>query len=222
MPSVLRKESGQDGVYLWDGGAGGQLPCPLLDYHVLKSVTDVLPILQRSSTRLSPLPTPLPQRGDVAFLQLTSGSTGSPKGVMIDHNNLACNCCHRLALFHDLQAAYSTRIICITWLPMYHDMGLVLATCGPLYFVGQVHFMPSLDFLADPLSWLDLVSLTRSTLSMAPNFAFNLVNRKWQSARAQSWGLSSLRCLYNSAEPIQLSSCLAFLQHMQQDVSSFP
>eukprot|EP01031_Cornospumella_fuschlensis_P005071 gene5071-6339_t len=69
---------------------------------------------------------------------------------------------------------------------------------------------------------MDLLSRSRSNVSMAPNFAFNLVNRKWQSARARQWDLSALRCLYNSAEPIQLPACRAFLQHMREDVPSFP
>lgn len=200
----------------WRGNWPQALAHGPLEYMVMPSVSDVL------SKQHTPSSLPMPVRSDIAFLQFTSGSTGSPKGVIIDHGNLASNCCYALALFQEEAAFRATEVICTTWLPMYHDMGLVLATCGPLFFGGQVHFMSPVDFLVDPLVWFDVMSLTKSNVSMAPNFAYNLANRKWNSKRAQTWDLSAVRCLYNSAEPIQLSTVHAFLQHMQQDVPSFP
>jgi acyl-CoA synthetase (AMP-forming)/AMP-acid ligase II len=200
----------------WRGNWPQSLAHGPLEYVVLPSVKDAL------SKHSTPSSLPMPARSDVAFLQFTSGSTGSPKGVIIDHGNLASNCCYALALFQQEAAFRQTEVICTTWLPMYHDMGLVLATCGPLFFGGQVHFMSPVDFLVDPLVWFDVMSLTKSNVSMAPNFAYNLVNRKWNSERAKAWDLSAMRCLYNSAEPIQLSTVQGFLQRMQQDVPSFP
>jgi len=102
----------------------------------------------------------------LAFLQYTSGSTAAPKGVMVSHRNLLTNQ-HAIRLIFQ-----NTRdCICVSWLPTYHDMGLIGQVLHPLYVVGRSVLMSSLAFLQHPVRWLRAVSRYRATLCTPPNFA---------------------------------------------------
>ena len=132
-----------------------------------------------------------------ALIQHTSGSTGNPKGVVLSHANLLANL---RAMAERLQAD-STDIF-VSWLPLYHDMGLIGAWLGALYFGFPLVIMSPLTFLTRPQEWLWAIHRHRGTLSGAPNFAFELASRKIEDREIEGLDLSSLRMLLNGAEPV--------------------
>lgn len=146
---------------------------------------------------------------DVAFLQFTSGSTSEPKGVIITHGNLA----HNLTIItSDLEATDDT--IVVSWLPQYHDMGLIGSYLGVLYCGGSGFYMSPLSFLQRPMLWIEAVSRYKATHLQAPNFAFKLTARKFQSSdySKDSLDLSSVRHVINAAEPVDEESIETFYQ----------
>jgi 1-acyl-sn-glycerol-3-phosphate acyltransferase len=141
---------------------------------------------------------PAPVRGqDLAFLQYTSGSTGDPKGVMLTHANLLANL---RAMGRHIAANADDRFI--SWLPLYHDLGLIGACLGSLYHGFPLVVMSPLSFLARPSRWLWAIHHHRGTLSAAPNFAFELCIRTIPDHEIEGLDLSSLRMLGNGAEPV--------------------
>ncbi len=104
-----------------------------------------------------------------ALIQYTSGSTGDPKGVVLSHANLIANI---RAL--GVALAASSADVFVSWLPLYHDLGLIGAWLGCLYFAAPLYVMSPLSFLVHPESWLWAIHRFRGTLSAAPNFAFEL------------------------------------------------
>lgn len=146
---------------------------------------------------------------DLALLQYTSGSTGNPKGVMLSHANLLANI-----------RAWSKAIavkpddVCVSWLPFYHDMGLIGTWLGSLYNGNPLVLMSPLDFLSRPLNWLRAIHRYRGTLSAAPNFAFELVVRHTTEADLEGLDLSSLRRVVNGAEPVSPDTLERFGAHL--------
>jgi len=134
-------------------------------------------------------------REDVCFLQFTSGSTSEPKGVMISHGNLA----HNLHIItRELKAGPDT--VVVSWLPQYHDMGLIGSLLGVLYCGGSGYYMSPLTFLQRPMIWIEAVSKYRATHLQAPNFAYKLTARK--CSETEGLDLSSVRHMINGAEPV--------------------
>jgi acyl-CoA synthetase (AMP-forming)/AMP-acid ligase II len=139
----------------------------------------------------------VPKPTDLAFLQFTSGSTSEPKGVMITHSNLA----HNLTIItSELQAVDDT--VVVSWLPQYHDMGLIGSYLGVLYCGGCGYYMSPLSFLQRPVMWMEAVSKYKATHLQAPNFAFKLVARKFDATVSTNLDLSSVRHVINAAEPV--------------------
>jgi len=137
---------------------------------------------------------------DVAFLQYTSGSTGDPKGVMVTHANL-------LAHLPQLRRRYQPAGGChVTWLPPYHDMGLIGGLLVPVLGGASVAVMDPMTFLKQPMRWLEAVSRERATVTGAPNFALDLsVDRSTPEQRA-ALDLSSLLTLFTGAEPVRAAT----------------
>ena len=133
----------------------------------------------------------------IALIQYTSGSTGDPKGVVLTHANLLANI---RSMGEALEA--SSDDIFVSWLPLYHDMGLIGAWLGSLYYGAHAILMPPLAFLADPSRWLRMISRHRATLSAAPNFAFELCHKRINDEDIDGLDLSSLRMIVNGAEPV--------------------
>jgi 1-acyl-sn-glycerol-3-phosphate acyltransferase len=134
---------------------------------------------------------------DIAFLQYTSGSTGDPKGVILTHANLLAN---MRALIKAAQAGPEDRFV--SWLPLYHDMGLIGAWFCSLYLGIPLALMSPLDFLARPALWLETMSRHRGTIAAAPNFAYELCTRHVPDEVLGQLDLSCWRLALNGAEPV--------------------
>lgn len=136
----------------------------------------------------------------VAYLQYTSGSTSTPKGVMVSHANVLYNIeyIHR-GFDHDAES------VAVTWLPPFHDMGLIDGLLKPLYLGIPSYFMPPAAFIQDPMCWLEAISRYKATHSGGPNFAYDLCASKISKILGDGQkmlDLSSWRVAYNGAEPI--------------------
>jgi acyl carrier protein len=142
---------------------------------------------------------------EIAFLQYTSGSTGSPKGVTLDHGNLLAN-----IRAWGQAVAFKPDDVVVSWLPLYHDMGLIGAWLGSLYHACPLVLMSPLDFLARPERWLWAIHEHRGTVTAAPNFAFELCLRHADPQRLQGLDLSSWRYAANGAEPVGADTLARF------------
>jgi acyl-CoA synthetase (AMP-forming)/AMP-acid ligase II len=161
-----------------------------------------------SKNSCSGLPPP-PKASDLAFLQYTSGSTSEPKGVMITHGNLA----HNLTIITaELEAVEDT--VVVSWLPQYHDMGLIGSYLGVLYCGGSGYYMSPLSFLQRPMLWMEAVSKHKGTHLQAPNFAFKLTARKFLASDYvnRPLDLSSVRHIINAAEPVDREGMEVFYE----------
>jgi 1-acyl-sn-glycerol-3-phosphate acyltransferase len=151
------------------------------------------------------LPTVSPEA--LAFVQYSSGSTGDPKGVMLTHANLLANI---RAMCERLQA--DSDDVFVSWLPLYHDMGLIGACLSSLYQASPLVVMSPLSFLRRPVDWLWAIHQHRGTLSAAPNFAYELCLRHVVDADIEGLDLSSLRYLANGAEPVSADTLRRFAE----------
>jgi 1-acyl-sn-glycerol-3-phosphate acyltransferase len=145
----------------------------------------------------SQLPSARPGAADVAFLQYTSGSTGNPKGVVLSHANLLANL-RAMERASGVTAADTF----VSWLPLYHDMGLIGACMGSLLVGFRLVLMSPLAFLARPAFWLQTIQRHRATISAAPNFAYELCANKLDDRDLAGLDLSCWRLAYNGAEPV--------------------
>ncbi len=143
---------------------------------------------------------------DIALLQYTSGSTGNPKGVVLTHSNLLNN----VRMMGEAVDARSSDIF-ISWLPLYHDMGLIGAWMGSLYFGMKLVLMSPTAFLAKPQRWLWAIHRYRGTLSAAPNFAYDQSLRRIDDAQISGLDLSSWRVAFNGAEPVSAMTVEKFI-----------
>lgn len=150
---------------------------------------------------------PAPRAGpeDLALLQYTSGSTGSQKGVMLTHRNLLANL---QAIGRGVELGPGD--VAVSWLPLYHDMGLIGLMLGSLYWGIPLVALSPIDFLRRPARWLRALSEHRGTVSAGPNFAYSLAARKIRDADLEGVDLSSWRVALCGAEPIHPSTVEAF------------
>ena len=134
---------------------------------------------------------------DLAFLQYTSGSTGQPKGVMVGHGNLVEN---ERAIAEGF-GVHSDDVI-LSWLPLYHDMGLIGTALLPVYLGVKAVLLDTFAFIHDPLMWPEAVSRYAATCSGGPNFAYQLLADRYDAERLAGVDLGSWRIAFNGAEPI--------------------
>ncbi|MBK1643127.1 acyl-phosphate glycerol 3-phosphate acyltransferase [Thiocapsa imhoffii] len=142
---------------------------------------------------------------DIAFLQYTSGSTGDPKGVVLTHADLLANI---RAMGTVVEIAPDD--VFVSWLPLYHDMGLIGAWLGSLYYAVPLIAMSPLSFLARPVRWLEAIHRHGGTLSAAPNFAYELCLTRITDAQLSELDLSRWRWALNGAEPVSPTTLARF------------
>ncbi len=146
--------------------------------------------------------------GDVAFLQFTSGSTARPKGVVVTHENISHNA---WAIMRE-GLRTDERDRGVSWLPLYHDMGLIGFVMAPIYHVVPVTFLSPMSFLKRPVRWLQLLSEHRGTITYAPNFAYALAVKRVRDRDLQGLDLSCVRAAGCGAEPIQAETLRRFAE----------
>ncbi|MCB9941402.1 MAG: AMP-binding protein [Planctomycetaceae bacterium] len=148
-----------------------------------------------------------PSPSDLAFLQYTSGSTSSPKGVMVSHGNVLAQCG---AL--KLASGYTSTSVTATWMPYFHDYGLIEGLLMPFYVGVPCYFMSPLAFIKRPLRWLELISRYRVTHSQGPNFAYDLCIRKANIEQLANIDLHCWVSAANGAESVRPSTVQAFYE----------
>jgi acyl-CoA synthetase (AMP-forming)/AMP-acid ligase II len=156
--------------------------------------------------------TPPSITGDsIALLQYTSGSTATPKGVMVSHANLL----HNEAL---IQEAFrqSKESIIVGWLPLYHDMGLIGNMLQPVYLGTRCILMSPVSFLQRPVRWLNAISLYRATTSGGPNFAYDLCVRKISVDDEKGLDLTSWKVAFNGAESVRADTLERFAARFEK------
>jgi len=184
--------------------------------HSLVEVADAQKLIDAADKAPPPSPGALPlhltgsrarKASDIALLQYTSGSTGDPKGVVLTHANLLANI---RAIGEVVELGPGD--VGVSWLPLYHDMGLIGAWLTPLHFGLPLAVMSPLAFLSRPERWLRAFQKYGGTVSAAPNFAYELCVRKIADKDIQGLDLSSWRAALNGAEPVNPDTLDRFAQ----------
>lgn len=154
---------------------------------------------------------PKVESNDIAFLQYTSGSTGQPKGVMISHQNIITNSAFLKEAFE-----LSDQDICVSWLPLFHDMGLIDGVIQPIYSNYAIYLMNPTDFVQKPIRWLGALSKFKATRTGGPNFAYDLCVEKISEEDLNKLDLSSVNCLYNGSEPVSSVTLNKFMDKFKE------
>lgn len=168
--------------------------------------TDAVPSVLAESWR-----SPRLRPDTVAFLQYTSGSTSQPKGVIVTHRNLLYN-----ARMTDEAFQNTEQSIYVTWLPLYHDMGLIGTVLQPLYAGVPSILMSPLAFLQKPFRWLQAISRYKASVSGGPNFAYDLCVRKVTPEQRASLDLSTWQVAFNGAEPVRGETLARFTETFKE------
>jgi fatty-acyl-CoA synthase len=147
---------------------------------------------------------------DVCFLQFTSGSTAAPKGVVVTHRSLGAN--GYQIMQHGIEADVDNDLA-LSWLPLYHDMGLIGFVIAPLTAGIETCFIPTLNFIKRPSCWMELASKHKATMTFAPNFAYGLAAKRTSPEKVRDLDLSRMRVLGAGAEPNNPATLQTFLDH---------
>jgi len=170
----------------------------------LKSILDIAILHQMEGGELHEIEA---QPDEPCFLQFTSGSTSAPRGVIVTHRNLIANA---KAIIYSLDVN-SESDTAVTWLPLYHDMGLIGFVIASLVAQIPVVFIPTIAFVKHPGVWMETVHKYKATITFGPNFAFDLVTKRAPKNPRTPIDLSCLRVLGCGAEPINPKTMEGFL-----------
>jgi fatty-acyl-CoA synthase len=147
---------------------------------------------------------------DIVFLQFTSGSTSLPKGVEVTHGSLRANA--DAIVLEGLGCRPDD--VGVSWLPLYHDMGLIGFVLSPVFHHVQIVFIPTLSFVRNATMWLDVIHRKKGTLTFAPNFAYALAAKRAKSEQIAKWDLSHVRGFGCGAEPINPAVLRTFVEKL--------
>ncbi|EFM12559.1 AMP-dependent synthetase and ligase [Paenibacillus curdlanolyticus YK9] len=150
-----------------------------------------------------------PEPHDLAFIQFSSGSTGDPKGVMLTHDNLLTNIAQMISA-----AQVTAADVYLSWMPLTHDMGLIGQHLSPCVSGANQYLMPTSLFIRRPTLWMKKASEHRVTITSSPNFGYKYFLTYFKPEQAASWDLSSIRMIFNGAEPIAPELCELFLEEL--------
>lgn len=150
---------------------------------------------------------------DLAFLQFTSGSTSTPKGVAVTHGNLRANA-H--AIMVDGLKSNSDTDHGVSWLPLYHDMGLIGFVIAPMFHKVQVTFIPTMAFVRSATLWFETIHRVRGTITFAPNFAYALATKRSKPEQLAKWDLSCVKAFGCGAEPINPGTMRTFVETLSK------
>jgi fatty-acyl-CoA synthase len=188
--------------------ASGQLQ------NVLWSLVGTVPSLQRlvkceELSEVAGTPDyPTITSSDLCFLQYTSGSTADPKGVMVTHANLVANCA-AIQKGINVDGRVDTGV---TWLPLYHDMGLIGCMLTPILHQIPMVYIPTLRFIKKPTCWMDALHAHKGTMTFGPNFAYALAAKKAKPEDLARWDLSHVKVFGCGAEPIHAATAREFMK----------
>ncbi|MCY4044105.1 MAG: fatty acyl-AMP ligase [Cellvibrionales bacterium] len=146
---------------------------------------------------------------DTCFIQFTSGSTGNPKGVVVSYANLNHNV---RGIAENIRL--TSEDVSVSWLPLYHDMGLIGKVLTPIYYQNHMIYIPTRKFIRSPSIWLTALSRFKATITFAPNFAFALAVKRFREKQGDQLDLSQLRVLGCGAEPINPDVLDSFCERM--------
>lgn len=144
-----------------------------------------------------------------AFIQFSSGSTNTPKGVILTHENILINV---ESMVKGVELCKEDVIV--SWMPFSHDMGLIGFHIAEVAVSAKIINMTTLSFIKNPILWMDLISKHKGTLTCSPNFGYKLLLRRLKEEHLKSWDLSSVRRIINGAEPISTSLVKVFLDKL--------
>ena len=148
---------------------------------------------------------------DTAFIQFSSGSTGQPKGVMLTHDNILSN-----LRAVETGLAVNDKDVGLSWMPLYHDMGLIGFHLVPLHFQNNHFLLNTSDFIRRPLRWLNNLQRYEATITAAPNFSQAIVLNHLKRKDQRTWDLSCVRLMLNGAEPIAVRLMSEFMVEMSR------
>lgn len=150
-----------------------------------------------------------PRPDDVAFIQFSSGSTSEPKGVVLTHGNIVANARSAIEA-----CSFTDRDVSLSWMPLTHDMGLIGFHLFMFASGMELHLMPTELFIRRPLLWLKFASERRATLTSSPNFGYRHLLKVLGERTLDGTDLSSVRLIFNGAEPISVELCDEFMSRM--------
>lgn len=152
-----------------------------------------------------------PLAQDIAYVQFSSGSTGSPKGITITHENVISNI---KAIFNRVNCDENDSVL--NWLPVTHSFSLVVGHIFPMYSEIQQYIMPTMLFLKNPTLWMEKASEHKNTILLSPNFGFNHFLKFTDNKVSNSWNLSCVKIIATGAEPVDVNICNEFISYMNK------
>jgi len=151
------------------------------------------------------------ESNETAFIQFSSGSTGSPKGVILSHENLIANI---EAIIKGIKTTENDSSL--SWLPLTHDMGLIGFHLSPLYNKANHIIIPTSLFIKNPLIWMNIANTYKSTVLSSPNFGYTFFLKALKDDINYNWDLSNIRIIFNGAEPISYHICKKFTDKLSK------